>query len=111
MPDALTKKYPNAPFEWDWQYVFPASKPALDPRDQQLKLHHFLEDTLQRALKRAREKRGNPKKRLASHAAPFVRHPTFSSGLRYSHPARVVGHKDIRNTQVYLPTMIGWAWA
>ena len=26
LPDALARKYPNAPREWAWQYVFPASQ-------------------------------------------------------------------------------------
>ncbi len=25
LPDALARKYPKAPWEWAWQYVFPAS--------------------------------------------------------------------------------------
>lgn len=29
---ALQRKYPNAPFEWCWQTIFPASKPSVDPR-------------------------------------------------------------------------------
>ena len=32
MPSALARKYPNAEFEWGWQYVFPASKFSADPR-------------------------------------------------------------------------------
>ena len=31
LPDALEKKYPNAPKEFAWQYVFPASKRSIDP--------------------------------------------------------------------------------
>ena len=53
MPDALARKYPQAPFEWGWQYLFSASKSSLDPLDGAEKRHHFLEDSLQRALKRA----------------------------------------------------------
>jgi integrase len=31
LPDALEKKYPNAPKEFAWQYAFPASKRSIDP--------------------------------------------------------------------------------
>jgi integron integrase len=32
LPFALDRKYPNAPAEWKWQYVFPASRFSTDPR-------------------------------------------------------------------------------
>jgi integron integrase len=32
LPDALGRKYPNADWEWAWQYVFPAASVSLDPR-------------------------------------------------------------------------------
>jgi integron integrase len=32
LPDALEKKYPGAPKEWGWQWVFPAEKLSVDPR-------------------------------------------------------------------------------
>jgi hypothetical protein len=30
LPDALDRKYPNAPREWPWQWVFPATRTYLD---------------------------------------------------------------------------------
>src|SRR5262249_32593571 len=32
LPNALARKYPNAAKEWNWQWVFPASKLSTDPR-------------------------------------------------------------------------------
>src|SRR5437879_10430657 len=32
LPYALDRKYPSAPKEWKWQYVFPAAKISVDPR-------------------------------------------------------------------------------
>src|SRR6267154_5328107 len=32
LPEALSRKYPNAPKEWIWQYVFPSSRLSIDPR-------------------------------------------------------------------------------
>ena len=32
LPFALARKYPRAPREWQWQYVFPASDISVDPR-------------------------------------------------------------------------------
>lgn len=32
LPDALERKYPSAPSEWSWQFVFPAARICRDPR-------------------------------------------------------------------------------
>jgi integron integrase len=58
LPDALARKYPNAAREWVWQYVFPASKRSLDPRDGVVRRHHLDETVLQRAVKSAAQRAG-----------------------------------------------------
>lgn len=49
LPHALDRKYPNAPREWAWQYVFPASARSVDPRGGAERRHHLDETVLQRA--------------------------------------------------------------
>lgn len=53
IPEALERKYPNAPKEQDWQYIFPSRKPAIDPRSGKLKQHYRHESFLQKAVKNA----------------------------------------------------------
>jgi len=53
LPDALPEKYPRAPKEWGWQYVFPARNRSTDPRSGKVRRHHHDEDGLQRAVKQA----------------------------------------------------------
>jgi integrase len=61
LPDALARKYPRAPFEWGWQYIFPAAKPSIDPRSGIRRRHHLDRSTIQRAVRRAMcDKRTQP---------------------------------------------------
>lgn len=53
MPDALTRKYPNAGRSWSWQYVFPSHKRSSDSRSSLVGRHHVYEGSVQRAMKRA----------------------------------------------------------
>lgn len=55
LPFALARKYPNAPRQWGWQYVFPAPTRSVDPRDPGAspRRHHVDEKSVQRAMKQA----------------------------------------------------------
>nr|QZL14091.1 integron integrase [uncultured bacterium] len=53
LPFALSKKYPNAAKEWIWQYIFPSSNIAKDPRSELMCRHHLHESGMQKALKQA----------------------------------------------------------
>ncbi|MEW6377871.1 MAG: integron integrase [Thermodesulfobacteriota bacterium] len=52
LPDALEKKYPNAPKEWGWQWLFPAEKLSVDPRTGKVMRWHIHPSAIQRAVKR-----------------------------------------------------------
>ncbi len=53
LPYALARKYPNADRTWGWQWVFPASRPYVDPETGRPRRHHLHESVLQRAVKEA----------------------------------------------------------
>src|SRR5690606_32404726 len=46
LPHALARKYAHAAWSLEWQYVFPAARLAVDPRDGRRKRHHLDENVL-----------------------------------------------------------------
>jgi hypothetical protein len=60
LPNALRGKYPNAPREWAWQWVFPATRFYVDAETKERRRHHLHESVLQRAVKDAVRAAGIP---------------------------------------------------
>jgi len=53
LPDALFRKYPKAPYEWGWKFVFPSYKLSTDPRTGVIRRHPVFENYLIREVKEA----------------------------------------------------------
>ena len=47
---ALARKYPGAPLQWGWQYLFPSDRRTIDADSDQIKRHHMHRVSLQRAM-------------------------------------------------------------
>ena len=59
MPNALDRKYPRAGVSWSWFWVFPHPDISVDPRSGAEQRHHILDQSVQRAFKRAAGARGS----------------------------------------------------
>ena len=105
LPDALARKYPRAVTAWGWQYVFPAERASADPRTGEWRRHHLHERGVQRAVQSAARRVGILKP-VGPHT---LRHCFATHLLERGYDIRTVqelmGHTDVRTTQIYTHVM------
>jgi len=101
LPYALAQKYPSAPSEFAWQYVFPSMNRSVDPISKRIKRHHLDVTVVQKAVRQAALA-----VRVDKPVSPHTFRHTFATQLlQNGYDIRTVqellGHKDVKTTMIY----------
>ena len=102
MPNALARKYVGAAKQPEWQFLFPSSEIGRDPVTGIRRRHHRHYTSFSRSLKGAIARAGI-QRRAGSHT---FRHSFATRLIETGYDIKLVqsllGHRDIRTTEIYL---------
>ena len=102
MPDALDRKYPDAPDSWEWFWLFPSASRAKDPRAGGAeRRHHIRSSNVTSWLKESLKKAGIEKKVTAHTFRHSYATHLLAGGMDLRSIQVCLGHSSVKTTEIY----------
>jgi integron integrase len=101
LPDALARKYRNAATQFMWYWLFPSSKPSMDPRAGKVRRHHISPTFVQNIVRDAAKESG-VEKQVSPHTLrhSFATH-LLLNGVDLREIQEYLGHSSVETTMIY----------